>query len=669
MAVIEVDITSRSEYADGRSFGRTGPYEQIDGVLTFAVSPENPANAPIIDLNLAPRDRLRRVRFSSDFSLLTPQRAGSGGKLLVEVVNRGLRGAVNRFNRVPPPPAPTQEPHPGDGFLFRHGFSVVSIGWQWDVYRSEALLGLQAPPVEVDGRPVKGQTVVEIRPNAPQRTWLLANRRHQPYPVVDPNASDAKLLVREWEDGPDTNVPRTDWRFARETDGGVVPSREHIYCESGLQPGRIYHILYTAEGVVVAGAGLLAVRDVAVWLRHPSPLNPVQGGFETVYGYGSSQTGRMLRHFLYLGLNVDEEGRKVYDGLLPHVAGGRRGQFNHRFAQPSNQSDPSFGHLYPFADEQTTDLRSEGKDGLLARQRELGSVPKVVYTNSSAEYWRGDGSLPHTDSEGASDLPQAPETRWYHFAGTQHGAGSVPQSSLAAPDGAKGRYPPNVVDYAPLLRAALINLDRWAADGVEPPPSRHPRLSDGTAVTRAEALDSLPKCLAPVKPDDERLWVVREVDLGPAADTGIGRYPVKERRTYPCYVSPLDPDGNETTGVRLPDLVAPVGTHAGWNPRDPETGAPEQLVPMQGFTLFFAPTKAEREATGDVRPSIEERYAGREEYIAQVREIAQRLVEQGYILPEDLEIVVEACAARYDVAVSQRPEETGAPPTPVAKPV
>ena len=356
------------------------------------------------------------------------------------------------------------------------------------------------------------------------------------------------------------------------------------------------------------GAGLLAIREAAIWLRHPSPLNPIEGGCERAYAYGVSQTGRLLRHFLYLGLNLNEEGRKVYDGLLPHVAGGRRGEFNHRFGQPSQQSETGFGHMFPFADEEVSDPLTEGRDGLLNRQRELGAMPKVVYTNSSAEYWRGDGSLAHIDPPGVADMPQAPETRSYHFAGTQHGAGLVPQRSDAGPDGSKGRYPFNVVDYRPLLRAALTHLDRWAAGKAEPPLSRHPRLDDGSAVTRAEALDVMPSIPGLVNPDAEKLWVIREVDL-------------------------------------------PVGTHAGWNPRDPETGASEQLIPMQGFTLFFAPTKSAREESGDIRLSLEERYAGREEYLARVRELAEGLVEERYVLPEDVEIVTAACADRYDAAV------------------
>jgi hypothetical protein len=391
-------------------------------------------------------------------------------------------------------------------------------------------------------------------------------------------------------------------------------------------------------------------------LRGGAPLHLVEGGFERVYGYGVSQTGRLLRHFIYLGLNLDEEGRIVYDGLMPHVAGGRRGEFNHRFAQPSQQSSPGFGHLFPFADNETTDPYTERTDGLLSRLRALNAVLKIIYTNSSAEYWRGDGSLAHIAPDGQSDLEPAPETRIYHFAGTQHGAGALPQAPDGGPDGSRGRYPFNVVDYRPLLRAALVNLDRWVSpDQIgEPPPSRHPRLDDGTAVTRRELLASFDCTPDHAKPDPDRLWVLREVDLGPEADRGIGRYPVKEGGVYPCYVSAVDGDGNEVAGVRLPDLEAPVGTHAGWNPRHPETGAPEQIIPMQGFSHFFAPTRAAREAANDRRPSIEERYPGRDAYLERVREAALRLAAERYLLDEDVDIVVSACAERYDAAISRQ---------------
>ncbi len=203
-----------------------------------------------------------------------------------------------------------------------------------------------------------------------------------------------------------------------------------------------------------------------------------------------------------------------------------------------------------------------------------------------------------------------------------------------------------------LVCAALINLDRWVSEGVEPP-SCHPRLQDGTAVTRQTVLEAFANsnCIPDLAtPDPDRLWVVREVDLGPGAKRGIRQYPVIEGRIYPCDVSALDRDGNEIAGIRLPDLTVPLGTHTGWNMRHPETGAPEQQMALQGFSMFFAPTRSDREASSDPQPSLEARYASRETYLGQLRQAAQQLVDDGYILEEDMDLIVTACAERYDAA-------------------
>ena len=653
MTVVEVKTTRREPYSGGRQYANSGSYERIDGVLVFAVDPEDRANRCIIDLDLALRDADGRVRFRSDFTLLVPQQPDRGNRrLFVDVVNRGRGRLVTRFNRAQPPPEGSREIPDGDGFLFRRGYTVVSIGWQWDVHRSEALLGLEAPHAQIGGVAVRGQTYVEIRPSEVEHTRLLSDRGHKSYPVADLNDPDALLLVREWEDGPDTVVPRSQWRFAMETDDGIVASHEHIYLESGFQPGKIYYAIYTTQGAPVAGTGLLAVRDVAAWLRHPSDLNPIKGGIERIYAYGSSQGGRLLRHFAYLGLNLDEEGRVVFDGLMPHIAGGRRGEFNHRFAQPSTESPSGFGHLFPFADNEMVDPLTGRKDGLLKRQRELGGVPRIMYTNSSSEYWRGEASLAHIDSATQRDIEPASETRIYHLAGTQHVSGSLGPQFVLSLLGAPGRYPLNVVDYQPLLRAVLVNLDRWVTEGVEPPPSKHPRLDDGTAVTRDEVLalfDAVPDM---VKPDPERLWLLRVVDMGTEAEQGIGRYPVQEGATYHGLVSPVDGDGNELAGIRLPDLEVPVGTHTGWNPRAPESGAPDLLSTMQGLSVYFPATSNRGQETGDSRHAIEERYQDRDSYLKQVRGSALRLVAQRYLLEEDVDVVVSACADRYDAAVA-----------------
>jgi hypothetical protein len=274
MPLIDIHVASRRPFADGASFGPAGTYDRLDGEMTFAVDPTNPANAGIVDLAAAPRDAEQRVRFRSDFSLLLPTDAEGRQRLLVELPNRGRR-LWGRFNVASPDAALSLQDDPGDGFLFRHGWSVLSIGWQWDVYRGTPLLGHEAPPVLENGMPVQGQNLVEIRPEAPQRTALLANRAHRPYPAARLDDPAASLFVRDWEDDADVVVPRSDWRFARETaEGQVVPSDEHIYVMSGFQPGKIYNLVYTARGARVVGTGLLAFRDAASFLRPPGPSNP-----------------------------------------------------------------------------------------------------------------------------------------------------------------------------------------------------------------------------------------------------------------------------------------------------------------------------------------------------------------------------------------------------------
>lgn len=198
MPVIAVEIKHRQPYADGKSFGDSGAYERIEGVLTCAVDPANPANRNITDLQYAPVDEGGRVRFRADFTLVAPADPSRGnGRLIVEAVNRGRRRTIAFFNRAPTPPIDSDAIPEGDGFLLRHGYSVLSIGWQWDVYRSDALLGLEAPGISSNGAPVTGQCCVEMRPNVVETTRLLANRSHRPYPAANLNDPEATLLARD----------------------------------------------------------------------------------------------------------------------------------------------------------------------------------------------------------------------------------------------------------------------------------------------------------------------------------------------------------------------------------------------------------------------------------------------------------------------------------------
>jgi len=667
MAVTRLDIHQRTPYAGGALFGDAGAYERLDGRITFAADPAHAANAGIVDLDRAVRDADGRVQFAADFCLVQPTDPARGnGRLLFEVVNRGRKLAPRMLNDAPPEEIPTATIAPGDGFLLRRGWTMAWCGWQWDVIPSDALMGFDAPaareavPGQVGAtREIAGQVSVWWQPSAPERALLLADRVHAPYPAARYDDPDAVLLVRDWLDGPATTVPRNQWRFARDVGGVPVPDDTHLWLDGGFVPGKVYEAVYRTRRCPVVGAGLLAVRDCVAFLRtaaadaddDSAPENPCAGRITHAYGFGVSQSGRFLREFLRVGLNRDEGRRQVFDGLLIHIAGARRGGFNHRYAQPSQQHLPDFGHLPPFADDPQTDPLTGAADGLLNRQRAVGGMPKIFFTNTAAEYWRGDASLIHTNLAG-NDLTPPADVRVYHFAGAQHGPGTLPLDSGGTNDGARGAHPAGIVDYVPLLRAALVNLDRWVSEGVEPPANCVPRLSDGTAVPMRAALRVFEAFPGVTVPGGDTLPNIRRLDLGPDAARGIGRYPAVRGEAYPITVAAVDADGNERAGVRLPDLSVPVATGTGWNPRHPETGGAGQLVPMQGSTFPFAATAAVRAQTGDPRPSIAERYASRDAYLARVRAAAEALVGQGYVLADDLPLLLDHAAARYDAFVS-----------------
>jgi hypothetical protein len=290
---------------------------------------------------------------------------------------------------------------------------------------------------------------------------------------------------------------------------------------------------------------------------------------------------------------------------------------------------------------------------LLDRQRQLGGVPKVIAVNTSAEYWRGDCSLIHTDIAGTRDVPPPAEVRQYLFAGTQHGPGSVPLQRVNAADGATGAHGFNAVDYSPLTRAALFNLDRWVSESIEPPPSAVPQIVDGTAVRHNAVLERFRAIPVATVPDGTRVLSIFRTDLGPEADQGIATLPVSLGERYQNVVSQVDADLNELGGIQLPDLTVPVASFTGWNPRAPETGGSGQILSMQGSTLPFPATKAEREQTGDPRRSIEERYRDRYDYLTRVRAAAEVLVDRRYLLAEDVDAVVEAAASRYDAFAAE----------------
>jgi Alpha/beta hydrolase domain len=646
MAVTALTIKTCSPFAQGTAFGDVGPYQQLDGTVHVAVDPDHPRNAGITDLKLAPRDAQGLVRCSADFRLLQPVAPQPGNqRLLLDVVNRGNPTVLTNFNSA------VGRMEPGNGFLMRQGYTVVWVGWQDDVPATPGLVRIDVPEaLDAGGQPLSGKIAVTFQLDARVHVQLLADRLHRSHPAKDLNDRDATLTVQEHEDAPSETIPRQQWSFARLEGDRVVPDATHIYLDSGFLPGKVYRVVYTTIGAPVIGLGLLATRDTVAFLRYGSAQegNPCAGHIQYAYSFGRSQSGRFLRHFLYLGLNEDERERIVFDGLIPLVAGGGRGEFNQRFGQPSNSNKYSVKILFPFHDTTQTDLETGRTDGLLARLDASGKVPKVFFINTSAEYWNGHAALVHTDLDGKHDLAPSEAVRVYHLAGTQHTPGNLLLTDTGSADEARGQQRPNSVDYRPLLRAALVNLDRWVSAGQAPPPSLHPRLDDGMAVPAAHTaatFQAIPRVQFPA-----HLRSIARLDFGPGVDEGMTTLlPPNVGTPYPNLVSAVDADGNELAGIRLPDISVPLATYTGWNLRHADIGGPGQTLSLLGSTIPFLATEAEREASGDPRASIEERYLSKEDYLSRVKQAAESLVQQGFLLAEDLPTVTAQASQRYDL--------------------
>jgi hypothetical protein len=651
MAVVSLDITHRTPFADGVSFGAVGPYNLLEGTAHFAVDPLHPRNAAITDIELAPRHASGRVTFTAHFAMLQPRDPQRGNRrLLFDVVNRGRKTVLQRFNSAPAVTDHTAPLQPGNGFLMRHGYTVVWCGWQADVPPVPGLIGLQAPQaLGPDGQPLTGRILCQFQANEQTPMFLLADRDHLPHPPADVDEPEAMLTVRHHPNEPATPIPREQWSFVQ-LDSDPEPYYVHLH--PGFEAGRVYQLVYTTRGSTIVGLGFAAVRDIVSFLKYAGSAagNPCAAAIDYAYVFGISQSGRFLRQMLYVGLVEDEEERLALDGVIPHVGGAMRGEFNLRFGQPSKDVCYIMPEMFPFTDTPQIDPVSGASGSLLARLEARGKVPKIMFTNASAEYWRGDAALIHTDLARMTDAPESPAVRRYHFAGTQHGSGLFPLVETRPADGIRGQLPFNSVDYTPLLRAALSNLDRWVSQGVPAPPSRHPSLRNGTAVP-SDALKAAFSVIPGVRFPPQPPQAIR-LDYGP--ETAQGRtvtLPAIPGAPYPALVAAVDADGNEVAGIRLPDLTVPLATHTGWNLRHDSIGNPDLVIGitggLAGWTLPFPVTRADREATNDPRPAIAERYASLDDYLQRVRTAALALVEEGYVLAEDVEAIVTGAAARY----------------------
>jgi hypothetical protein len=646
--VVRIEIVSREDVLDGRPFGTAGPYEKIVGVIYFAFDPGNPMNARIVDLALAPRGADGRVGARANFVVLLPKNPVPGGGVgLLEVSNRGGKASLRYFNSATSSLDPTDLEHFGDGLLMRLGLTVIWVGWQHDVPLSEGLMRLHVPvAVDEDGRPLEGLVRADWVVDRPTNTLHIAHRNHVAYPALDPDHPDNVLTVRDGRLAQRRTVPRSEWRFAREEGAGVIDVRTHIYMESGFEAGKIYELVYRAKDPKVVGLGLAAIRDMISYAKYdPSSPFPVDYGI----AIGISQTGRFLRHFTYQGFNTDEQGRQAFDGLLIHTAGAGRGSFNHRFAQPSRDAHRYHAFFYPtdifpFSSRTQIDPQTAWKDGLFAHQHDEANLPHIFYTNTGYEYWGRAASLLHMTVDGTQDLELYPNERIYHLASGQHYVGRYPPP-------ANGRFPDsrayrgNPLNFLVTMRAMLVRMMEWMKEGSEPPASAYPTIAAGTLVP-------IDRVRFPQLADVDFPKVAHEAyraDYGPRWEQGIvDLQPPELGAAFPTLLPQVDRFGNELGGVESLEILAPLATYAPWNLRIGYLGGTDELANFTGTYIPLPKTEAERQALGDPRPSIESLYASKEEYLELARRAARSLMEQGFLLEEDVEHVVARAAHHWD---------------------
>jgi hypothetical protein len=640
--ITKLVIEKREPFASGHDFGLTGPYEKLAGKAYGEVDPKKKQNKIIVNLNKAQKNERGRVEYSMDIFILKPLDMKRGNQtLFYEVVNRGNQALRVNFG-AERSNDPTTLAHAGDGFMMKQGYAIVWSGWQGDVRPGNGRLTAQFPVAKnPDGSPIRRWITTEFVFQKPSFSVPLSFDRGsldvRAYPAVEESMSKARFYRRAGTHQAREQIPNDQWSFGRCADGkNPTPSKTEICYPAGFSPNYIYELTYEARDPIVMGLGFAATRDLISFLRYNSssdnPLydNEARKPPRWAIGFGSSQSGRFLKDLIYQGFNQDGSGRIVFDGAIPHISASRRTFTNDEFAMPGRFSTALEGHYtpgdeFPFTYETLTDPITKRTDGWLMRCRQQNACPKIMHWDSGTESWQGRNSLVIGDPAGKKDVPIPENVRLYYFTGTQHGPTDKPDRGMC-------QQLTNPLSYQETQRALLVAMYSWVTENVPPPPSRYPRISDGTLVSplpqSAQGFPAIPGVR----------YIGRPNDLSLNDHTSEPAIHVKGKE-YPVLVPKVDRDGNEIPGVRAVALQVPFASYAGWNLRA-KGFMEDELCYLNGQYIPFAKTKAEREKSGDPRLSIEERYRDQADYVQQVGRAARSLVDERFLLPEDAERIV-----------------------------
>jgi hypothetical protein len=601
---------------EGRTFGAVGTYDRIVARATIAVAPDDINNKIIVDLDRAPRNAQGQVEAVTDVEILRPTVAANGNRtLFYEALNRGSKLGLALFNDIP---AVTNDlvkaADAGNGFLMNRGYTVVWSGWQGDIVPGGGRMTF-SPPVAPGVTGLAREDFIFDHTDNPAIGTLS-------YPAAELDAANAKISVREREADPRTTPAGLGVAFES-------PTKISIKRPEGFDAGAIYEFIYIAKDPKVMGLGFAATRDVVSFLRNETvdaagAANPLTGRIDRAIGFGLSQSGRYLHDYLYLGFNADEAGRVVFDGLMPHISGGKKTFTNYRFSQPGRSPYQHADMLYPGADFPFTypviaDAVSGKSDGFLARCLAAGNCPKIIKTDSELEFYQQRASLVVTDTQG-NPITMPDNVRLFLLSNLQHYSLAQDKSQMVK----VCANPTNPLNAGPAVRALLVAMNEWISKGSLPPNSRYPSRADATLAppwANAVGFPNIPGIAYPSR--IAQPTALKSEDMPPSKGTA-----------YPVFVPKTDADGRDIAGIHLPTLEAPAATHTGWNLR--KVGFSEgELCDNNGSMIPFAATREERLKINDPRLSMAERYPNDGDRAAAIAKAAQQLVRDRLLLEED----------------------------------
>jgi len=636
------------------SFGSAGQYEQLACTATGALDIHDPLNAIIQDIDLAPRDAKGLVEYSMAVTILKPVDLGNSNQTLIyDVVNRGNRELPAFFN------TGTTAANPGgDGFMQSQGYIMVASGWQGDVLAGNNRLTMQVPiATNRDGSTITGRVRTEysLTGGATSTQNLgsgpYTNGTTASYETVSLDNAGDTLTERVHQNDPRVPIPNTQWAFAdcTTTPFPGTPSTTEICLNGGFDTNHIYELIYTGKNPTVLGLGFAATRDLVSFLHtSKSPANPLVGAVKYTMIHGISQSGRFVRTFLDLGFNEDENFRKVFDAANPHIAASRV-PLNVRFGAPGraagtqHQEDQFPGPDAPMTWNDHKDPITGIDAGILDRCKETETCPKIIQTVSGTEYWQSAMTDDTLDPRTGLDLKIPQNVRIFYLSSTHH-TGATPGATLATDTKSYCQNFLNINPYVYNIRALITDLREWIVDGTLPPSSRYPTVADRTLAPAADiGFPNIPGV------NFTALFNPRfNFNRGPRFDkpdmSGQLMEPPIQGAQYLVLEPVVDTDGNDIGGDHSVTLDAPLGTYTGWNYR--AAGFSEgDLCDLSGSFFPFADTKAARKASGDPRPSLQERYGTHKGYVRAVTQAATNLVQDRLILPADATTIIAAANA------------------------